>query len=202
MRKRYMVIAAGVSLVVIGVGAGVASASIPDSGGVIHACYQNPPPAHGANLQVIDTGNGGSCSGGMAALTWNQTGPAGPAGATGPAGPQATAQDVTSQVTYNVGSGGTTPEYVTLDCPAGTLALNGGVQSEAPGPVDPGASLLQSGSAVEAFGQEMSGGLPRPVNSGASWRILVNVGGAEEVFQSGGTRQDLPAVVTFYVICE
>jgi hypothetical protein len=71
--------------VVLAAGMGFAFASIPDGNGVIHACYQSPPPAHGANLQVIDTGAGGSCSGGMVPLTWNQTGPPGPstAGAAG-----------------------------------------------------------------------------------------------------------------------
>ena len=85
MKRKYLIAAGGlVVLLAGGLGAGIASAAIPDSGGVIHACYQSPPPQHGANLQVIDTGNGGSCGGGMVALTWNQTGPQGPAGSTGP----------------------------------------------------------------------------------------------------------------------
>ncbi len=65
---------------------GIAYASIPDSGGVIHACYQSPPPSGGANLQVIDTDAGGHCSGGKVELTWNQVGPQGPTGATGATG--------------------------------------------------------------------------------------------------------------------
>ncbi len=85
--KSKISVIVGTALMLAGIGAGVAFASIPDSGGVIHACYQNPPPAHGANLQVIDTGAGGSCSGGMTQVTWNQTGPQGPQGATGPQGP-------------------------------------------------------------------------------------------------------------------
>lgn len=90
----------GSALLVAGIALGVANdalASIPDSGGTIHGCYQSPPPAHGANLQVIDTGNGGSCGGGMVSLTWNQTGPQGPAGATGPQGPQGAAGATGSQ---------------------------------------------------------------------------------------------------------
>lgn len=87
MRKRLALIGAGAGLLVLAGGA-IASASIPDSSGVIHACYQSPPPVHGANLQIIDTGAGGSCGGGMVPLTWNQTGPQGPVGATGANGPQ------------------------------------------------------------------------------------------------------------------
>ena len=88
--KRVVLVAgaAGVLLAAVGTAAGAAVASIPDSGGVIHACYQSPPPAGGANLQVIDTANGGKCSGGHVGLSWNQQGPQGPAGPMGPAGPQ------------------------------------------------------------------------------------------------------------------
>jgi hypothetical protein len=70
---------------------GMALASIPDSGGVIHGCYltTGPPQARGA-LRVVDTDAGQACVSGEIALTWNQTGPqgpVGPTGATGPAGP-------------------------------------------------------------------------------------------------------------------
>ena len=64
------------SLVVV-VGAAV-RAAIPDPSGVIHACYR----ANG-NLRLVDKS---SCTSTETALTWNQTGPQGPAGATGPAG--------------------------------------------------------------------------------------------------------------------
>jgi hypothetical protein len=93
MKKYRWPIAISVAAALTFVGVGLASASIPDGSGVIHACYQSPPPAHGANLQVIDTGAGGSCSGGMVPLTWNQTGPQGPAGPQGPQGPSPTASE-------------------------------------------------------------------------------------------------------------
>jgi Collagen triple helix repeat (20 copies) len=78
-------------LVVLGalIAVGVAFAAIPDSGGVIHACYS---VSNGA-LRVVD---GTSCKSSETALSWNQQGttgptgpqgPAGPTGATGPAGP-------------------------------------------------------------------------------------------------------------------
>jgi len=77
-------------------GAGVAYATIPDSNGVIHACYAKPsgntvPPG---TLRVIDTGLGQSCGLNETALSWNQqgvrgaTGPQGPKGATGTQGSQ------------------------------------------------------------------------------------------------------------------
>jgi hypothetical protein len=59
-----------------------AQASIPDTGGVIHGCYDNK----GA-LRVIDSA-ASACKNGETALDWNQTGPQGPTGPIGPQGPQ------------------------------------------------------------------------------------------------------------------
>jgi hypothetical protein len=56
----------------------VVQAAIPDASGVIHACYR----ANG-NLRLVDKSN---CTSGETALTWNQTGPQGPAGGFGPQG--------------------------------------------------------------------------------------------------------------------
>jgi hypothetical protein len=56
----------------------VVQAAIPDPSGVIHACYR----ANG-NLRLVDKS---SCTSNETALTWNQTGPQGPAGAPGPPG--------------------------------------------------------------------------------------------------------------------
>jgi len=74
--------------------AGIASATIPDSSGVIHGCYAKAsggaPPG---TLRVIDTGLGQSCGLNEVALNWNQqgvkgaTGPQGPKGPTGSQGP-------------------------------------------------------------------------------------------------------------------
>jgi len=73
MRKPTL--AAAVAASVLGI-AGVASASIPDSGGVIHGCRDTKSGA----LRVIDTNTGQTCGKGEAALNWSQTGPAGPSG--------------------------------------------------------------------------------------------------------------------------
>lgn len=60
---------------------GVAFASIPDSSGVIHGCYDKSSGA----LRVIDS-SVTTCGTNETALTWNQQGPQGPAGPTGPRG--------------------------------------------------------------------------------------------------------------------
>jgi hypothetical protein len=68
---------------------GIAYASIPDSRGVIHGCYQNTS----GTLRVIGTNptvGGGKCSNGESALTWNQRGPTGPPGADGTNGTDGT----------------------------------------------------------------------------------------------------------------
>jgi hypothetical protein len=61
---------------------GIAYASIPDSNGVIHACYNTGANPSGA-LRVIDTGLNATCSKNEKSLTWNQRGPTGPAGSSG-----------------------------------------------------------------------------------------------------------------------
>ena len=79
----------GAALAVAVVGSGVAYATIPDSAGVIHTCYAKA----GGTIRLIDTGIGQTCKVNEVALSWNQTGPAGPqglkgnTGAAGPVGP-------------------------------------------------------------------------------------------------------------------
>jgi hypothetical protein len=58
--------------------AGVAYATIPDSGGVIHACYMKS----GGNLRVIDA-SVTNCKSSETALDWNQIGQQGPPGPPG-----------------------------------------------------------------------------------------------------------------------
>src|SRR5436190_17444062 len=64
--------------------AGVSYASIPDSNGVIHGCY-SPSGAsmtNGTALNIVDSANA-SCGKKMESISWNQTGPPGPAGISG-----------------------------------------------------------------------------------------------------------------------
>jgi len=81
------------ALVVVGaaaLSAGVAYATIPDAGGVIHGCYVK---SNGL-LRVYDTTGTAKtpvstpCLKDEAPLNWNETGPQGPKGDTGPQGPQ------------------------------------------------------------------------------------------------------------------
>jgi hypothetical protein len=74
---RFLLVGGGV-LVLAG---GVAYATIPDDGGVIHACFDGK----GGTLRVIDAPSK-SCTKFEISLDWNKNGPVGPTGATGPAG--------------------------------------------------------------------------------------------------------------------
>ncbi|MDQ3722262.1 MAG: hypothetical protein M3376_04165 [Actinomycetota bacterium] len=58
---------------------GVAYATIPDSGGVIHSCYSSGS----GSLRVIDSDRRDVCKSGETPLTFNQTGPEGPPGEDG-----------------------------------------------------------------------------------------------------------------------
>src|SRR5262245_50706321 len=59
------------ALVVVALGlaaGGIAYASIPDSNGAIHGCYQK----NSGQLRVVDPGAGGGCSSSESPLVWNQ----------------------------------------------------------------------------------------------------------------------------------
>jgi hypothetical protein len=80
--KIAIAIAAALGTALLG---GVAWATIPDSGGVIHACFDSKS----GNLRVLDAPSH-TCGKFETSLDWNQQGspgPAGPAGAAGAAGP-------------------------------------------------------------------------------------------------------------------
>ncbi len=94
-RRPVLIAVAAAALAVTG--AGVAYASIPDSGQTFTGCMLN----NVGTLRLIDPSLGGSnpmghCFGRETQVTWNQkgqpgapgpTGPAGPTGTTGPIGP-------------------------------------------------------------------------------------------------------------------
>ncbi len=86
VRSRARAVVFGVVLGAM-VTAGVAYASIPATGGVIHGCYTTKG-SH--SLRVIDTATTRNCPKGTTSLTWNQAGaqgPVGPPGAAGQTGP-------------------------------------------------------------------------------------------------------------------
>jgi Collagen triple helix repeat (20 copies) len=75
-----------VALAVVALAAGGAYAAIPDSGGVIHGCYQK----NAGTLRVIDDATE-ACRTSEVPISWSQVGPQGPQGpqgAQGPPGPQ------------------------------------------------------------------------------------------------------------------
>jgi type VI secretion system secreted protein Hcp len=77
--------------VVLGAGTAVAIAAIPSSDGVIHACRVTTGATPGA-LRVVDVEASPpqACVAGETAITWDQTGPAGPQGDPGPPGDSGT----------------------------------------------------------------------------------------------------------------
>src|SRR5262245_20745825 len=87
-RGGRLLLALAVGAAVFGVATAV-QASIPDSSGVIHGCY-NTSLAHGSptgGLRVIDTSKPGTCTSWESPLSWNAVGVSGATGPTGPRGP-------------------------------------------------------------------------------------------------------------------
>jgi hypothetical protein len=68
---------------------GIAYAAIPDSNGVVHACYQNVTSAN-KPLRLLDTGKATTCPNGWKAVSWNQKGIQGPPGVQGQPGQNGT----------------------------------------------------------------------------------------------------------------
>ena len=78
---------AGFALLAAGTTAGAAIAGGPiDSSGVIHGCWTNTA-VNGTHVFVLQDA-GTTCPKGTTAISWNQRGPAGPAGSQGPQGPK------------------------------------------------------------------------------------------------------------------
>lgn len=82
MKTRAIAIGTAAACMLTAGGWLTAYASIPDSSGVIHGCYNKGS----GSLRVIDT-SVSTCHGGATPLDWSQTGPQGPQGPQGPAGP-------------------------------------------------------------------------------------------------------------------
>jgi hypothetical protein len=107
---------------------GIAYATIPDSSGVIHACYKTTQ----GTLRVIDTGNAQTCSSSETPLNWSQTGPQGQQGPQGPQGPTGPS-DVYSVDGYGQPVKGISPSPTVTETLATTPTLPAGsyfVQSE------------------------------------------------------------------------
>ena len=137
MSKKSTFIVAVVAFAVLG--AGVATATIPDSTGTIHGCYKK---ANG-NLSIIDTGNGATCQSSETAVAWSQKGVqglAGPQGVQGQQGSQGSAGPdgvddysiATAQATTSSGHAS-----ALASCPTGSVAVGGGFDVPASANVTP-----------------------------------------------------------------
>lgn len=103
------------------VAAGVAYATVPDSGGVINGCYSTKD----GSLRVIDTAASQSCDPKKGTpLAWNQTGPAGPQGPPGVLGLEVVTNAVGTIAPGNGVVGG-------VPCPTGKAPISGGWSSSA-----------------------------------------------------------------------
>ena len=92
-----------------------ATAAIPDANGVIHGCRNTKTGV----LRVIDTDKGQTCSKDETALSWNQTGPQGPAGSVLP-GTIYDAISMTGSYQHDQGA----PDKI-VNCPDGRVAISG-----------------------------------------------------------------------------
>jgi hypothetical protein len=90
-RRSQLLLAAAIGALVTALAGGIAWASIPGDGNLIHGCYsQNGVSAtNGTQLNIIDTASA-SCSKGQKEIAWNQQGPKGDKGDQGPQGPAGT----------------------------------------------------------------------------------------------------------------
>lgn len=74
-RVRVAVVVAGAVVLVVSA-VGVAAASIPDSNGVAHGCYEAAAAANGTHsLTVIDPAKTSACPSGYKSLNWKVNGP-------------------------------------------------------------------------------------------------------------------------------
>jgi hypothetical protein len=179
--------AAGGAAAALAIGA-AAFASIPDSGGVIHGCYQK----NSGIVRIVDTANG-SCANGEIAIQWNDTGPAGtqgPAGPQGPVGPQGPGGPanvvVRTGAPVEVPPSGPIVRDAYASCLAGERATGGGALNSGPAPGFYSTVLLDSFPTVNGL----------PAENGATamgWFARARNN------NSDGANQSI--VLTAYVLC-
>ena len=166
--RRLFWLGAGVVVSGAVLAGGVAYATVPDAGGVIHGCYGKRDGA----LRAVDTGAGGACSAAKEnVLTWSQTGPPGADGAPGPG-----ATTFQGEVTQ-------TQDYVTL-----ATAPNSGVAVQAFCAVTILGTVVHSmriitvpaGDLLEAWGTQFSSppGLQPVLEAGANNNVTVTTTGS------------------------
>jgi hypothetical protein len=207
---RHVLLGIVTSLGLIAVGAGVAIASIPDSSGVVHACYKTSKPNVGS-LIVIDSDAGQTCPSGYAPLSWNQTGTQGPAGPAGSSGYERVT--TTAHLSYTTNSDNY--RFVTGTCPTGKHATNAGLinisadQAWIDGVASNPSGVVHNGSVMVAQILAQNPGdsnylrNPVPADSGqtpnaAGWTLALNV----LSWPSIGSGQPYGMDINFWLACE
>jgi Collagen triple helix repeat (20 copies) len=170
-RAALVALIAGVGL--FGVATAI-QASIPDSGGVIHGCY-NTSLARGnpvGALRVIDTAkDGGNCASGESSLNWNVkgiTGPQGPQGVQGPQGPKGDKGDPgTTGLPGAAGTNGTNGTN-------GADGISGYEVVSVTGKTGEAVAQCPTGKKVIGGGGYSNGGLQfsEPTNSNTAWDVV------------------------------
>jgi hypothetical protein len=137
MSKKTMLIVVAVACAALG--AGVATATIPDSGGTIHGCYKKTT----GNLTLIDTGKGATCQASEAAVTWSQQGVQGLPGQQGVQGQQGSQGSAGPDGVddYSIATGQATTSggnaTAVASCPTGSTSVGGGFDVPASADVTP-----------------------------------------------------------------
>jgi hypothetical protein len=122
MSKSKLALVAGA---VAAVAAGSAAfASIPDGGGVIHACYGKPGSPKPGAIRVIDPSKSEACSSLENPLDWNQQGLPGEKGETGDPGSTAVYIKRTAQVALPNLNKTSPADVVTLSLPKGSYEIS------------------------------------------------------------------------------
>jgi hypothetical protein len=158
--------------------AGIALASIPDSSGTIHGCYNTKD----GTLRVIDSDAGRTCAKGETALNWNQTGPQGPAGAPGMSG----YEQVTTVQRYSQ----QTLADLTANCPGGKRVVSGGWSIK----VAPGAPADADYAYLSAPRRDAP-------NGDTGWRLIATVVPTESYNPETGGYDQYPVDLTVYATC-
>ena len=161
--KRNSIVAV-TAAALLALAAGVAYATIPDSQGVIHACYK----LDNGQLRLVDT----ACLSSESPITWSQTGPQGPIGPIGPKGdtglqgpqgiqgpqgqPGADGEPgISGYTVVHQSTGGAGLNHsVVVHCPAGTSVIGGGASTDLGGDVTQSAPITQAPVGWFAFARD------------------------------------------------
>ena len=157
---RYTKLGVLLGAVALAAGGSVAWAIIPDSGGVIHGCYDNVS----GKLRVSDTDDGEpkACGNSETPLSWNQQGRQGPQGPPGPRGPKGDTGDTGPQGPPGVSGYERVSDTTEFDeddrkqafasCPEGKKVTGGGAFIVYSSPDETGIFLTRSGPESNGLG--------------------------------------------------